>query len=106
MEKITLTEEQARRFMENFKKGDIWGLEELGKILKYELKINNSITTFSIYDVIACVVNLNMAVEFLETYKNTPIDKCSQQIFDLYDKLKDCLFEQFTNDFTKYWEEE
>ena len=33
-EKITLTEEQAKRFIREFCQGDIWGLYEIQKILK------------------------------------------------------------------------
>ena len=35
-EKITLTEEQANRFVKNFCSGDLSGFEELYKILKHK----------------------------------------------------------------------
>lgn len=101
--KIVLSGEQAKRFIEEFKSGDIWGLRELQKILKEELEIKDTDTQFTIYDLLANVINMNTMLVWGCEDTNGLVEYFTE-IRDLYDKLLDKLFNSFANDFSIYWE--
>lgn len=103
-EKITLNGEQAERFIKEFQMGDIWGLEELERILRNELQIKDNDLRDTIYDLLRFTINVNSMVAHLETFKETRIDNVGDTIFELYDNLKTNLFNEFTNNFEIYWE--
>ena len=102
-EKITLTEEQAERFIEKLNMGDIMGFDELGKILKEELQIKDSDLSYGIYDILNycyCANALKVGTE------------CDSQVGDMdfvvavdnvYSQIKQKLFNCFTNDFNQYF---
>ena len=103
-EKITLTEEQAKRFIKEFCQGDIWGLYEIQKILKEEIKLKDIDNDYSIYDLIKDTIAMNnMYVWGCED--TSGLAYFGEEIGNLYSGLKRKLFDSFTNDLDKLWQE-
>lgn len=101
-EKITLTEEQEKRFMKEFMQGEIWGLEEIFKILKEEIKLRDTDNYYTIYDLIKDTIAMNnMYVWGCEDTNG--LGEFYEKIEKLYSDLKAKLFNSFTNDFEKYY---
>ena len=101
-EKITLTEEQAERFVYNFCQGDLLGLEELYKILKEEIKLRDTDNDYSIYDLLKDTIAMNnMYVWGCEDTDG--LGDFGEEIEKIYSGLKEKLFNCFTNDLDKYW---
>lgn len=103
-EKITLTEEQANRFMKEFSMGDLMGFEELYKILKEELKIRDTDMDYTIFDLLKDTISVNSL--FVWGIEDTgALEEFYTEIETLYSGLKRKLFDSFTNDLDKLWEE-
>ena len=103
-EKITLTEEQAKRFIREFCQGDIWGLYEIQKILKEEIKLKDIDNDYSIYDLIKDTIAMNnMYVWGCEDTNG--LAYFGEEIEKLYNGLKRKIFDSFTNDLDKLWQE-
>lgn len=103
-EKITLTEEQANRFIKNFCSGDLSGFEELYKILKEELKIRDTDMDYTIYDLLKDTMAVNnLYVWGIE--ETGELEEFYTEIETLYSGLKRKLFDSFTNDLNKLWQE-
>lgn len=97
-EKITLSKEQAERFIQKFLKGDIYGFEELQNILEKELKIEDKILEYTIFDLLRDTVAMNNML-VLGCEQTSELSNLYTEIYTLYDKLKTKLFDSFTNDF-------
>ena len=101
-EKITLTEEQEKRFMKEFMQGEIWGLEEIFKILKEEIKLRDTDNYYTIYDLIKDTISMNnMYVWGCEDTDG--LGEFYKEIEKLYSNLKIKLFNCFKNNFDKYY---
>ena len=102
-DKITLSGEQADRFIKNFTNGDIFGLEELYEILKKELEIEDNNMYYTIYDLLKDTIAMNnMYVWGCE--ETNGLGEYYKDIEKLYDNLKEKLLNSFTNNFQIYWE--
>lgn len=103
-EKITLTKEQARRFMKEYSQGDIWGFYEIQKILKEEIKLRDTDNYYTIYDLLKDTIAMNnMYVWGCEDTNG--LEDFGEEIEKIYSGLKEKLFNCFTNDLDKLWEE-
>jgi len=80
-EKITLTEDEKRRFTDDFSSGDIYGLETLDEFIKEKTKDSDMVET--IRDVSRSVLELNRMVTFSETF-NGVHEYHESEIRDLY----------------------
>lgn len=102
-EKITLNGEQAERFIKEFCQGDIFGLKEIYKIVKEELKIKDTDMYYTIYDLIKDTIAMNNIYVWGCEDTNGLVEHY-KEIYNLYEILKDKLFDSFTNNFEIYWE--
>ncbi len=101
-EKITLTQEQEKKFMQEFMQGEIWGLEEIFRILKQEIKLRDTDNDYTIFDLIKDTISMNnMYVWGCEDTNG--LGEFYEEIEKLYTNLKTKLFNSFTNDFEKYY---
>ena len=101
MEKIKLNKEQEKRFMTQWLSGDIFGIEEIEKILKEEIKLIDNMESYSIFDTIAYCKSLNSMKVATEMWSD--LEDMESEIENLYDKIKNKLFDSFENDFNEYW---
>ena len=102
MEKLILNEEQEKRFIKHYLNGDIYGFEELRKILKEEIKLQDKDNDYSIYDLLRDTIALNNMVVWGYEMTSGLVD-LENDIYNLYDKLKQKLFNCFENNFEKYF---
>lgn len=101
MEKIKLNDEQAEKIVKQYCQGDIFGFEEIEKIVK-ELHIEDYITRYTIYDLIKDTIAVNK-MYVLGCQETIGLVEFENEIGYLYDKLKDKLFNCFDYDFEPLW---
>lgn len=99
-EKITLSEEQAKRFITKLNNNIIEGLEELEKILQKELGLKNN-WDFNIFDLIHyCYYANSLNIGANNDDQITDFDLCVD-IDNIFNKLLKQLLDNFTNDFAR-----
>ncbi len=100
-DKITITEEQAEKFVKLNTESDSMAYDYLYNIVANELKIKENNNQETVYDLFRAVFALNGMVAMGETFEGAFADNYVE-IHELYGKMTTALQNCFTNDFEKY----
>lgn len=100
--RITLTEEQAEKFVKLHTESDSTAYSYLLNIVENELKIKDNNNSETIYDLFNAVLELNGMVAMGETFDGVFAEHY-EEIHELYMTMQNELQNCFTNDFDKYY---